>query len=95
MPPEGEIGQEHDWCLATGFCRLCGASQKAVAAGLRGRYCDPDVIGISWVRATERMRDLMAGFEQAFGPMVQVPLATMETLRNGLPENDDPPPSAA
>jgi hypothetical protein len=63
MPAFGHppvVSQGHDWCLATFFCRNCGASQAAVAAGVRAASCEPGVTGISWRRCAERFRDLMA-----------------------------------
>lgn len=74
MPPSyqpadfPEPGLDHDWCLATRYCRRCGASQKAVAAGQRAGSCEPGVTGISWTRASERFRELLEG------PVVMVPL---------------------
>lgn len=92
-PPELESGQEHDWCFATRLCRLCGASQRAVARGDRARYCEPGVTGISWVRATERIRDQMASFEEAFGPMASVPLLTEADLIKAAADHiANPPP---
>lgn len=52
-------GEPHDFCLATRFCRRCGASALAIAEGRRARTCEPGVVGISWIRAVERMRVLM------------------------------------
>jgi hypothetical protein len=63
MPPHHSpvVAQPgHDFCLATRYCRRCGASEQSVAVGQRALACEPGVTGISWTRATERMRDQMA-----------------------------------
>lgn len=63
---------EHDVCLATRLCRRCGASAKAIARGDRAPYCEPGVVGISWIRAVERIRVLMGQPTEAPSPTVQI-----------------------
>jgi hypothetical protein len=96
---------EHDWCLATRYCRRCGASEQAVVEGKRAMRCEPGVVGISWVRATERMRDLMAPMfgdnfryvstiefgDEAKAPQRFLPLYSLDDFVPRKPE----PPSAA
>lgn len=57
LPPRlGETG--HDLCHVTSFCRRCGASLVAIEEGRRTRSCEPGVVGISHIRAVERLTSL-------------------------------------
>lgn len=67
----------HDIDLCTNFCRRCGASAVAIAEGKRASACEPGVVGISHIRAVERIGSMFS----------LAPFADMHRL---LPDDDGP-----
>lgn len=105
-----DVIKQHDMCLATRLCRRCGASAKAIASGQRAPLCEPGVTGISWTRASERLREMIEGRtvqlpllkmnDVVLGRVTSIsvtnPLSSVSPFSiRGFDQHDDPPPSAA